>query len=82
MAESLSHEEISRKFLESNAIDFDKVGRFVTEIGPELAVRDDGVHGVLFGKFNTLACILRADVLDGLLGLSKARLAEALDLPR
>ncbi len=82
MAEALSHDEISSKFLESKALDFDAVGRFITDIGPDLVVRDGGLHGVIFGKFNTLACILRADDVDRLFGLGKVRLAEALDLPR
>ncbi len=80
MPDNLSHEEISQRFLESNALDFDAVGRFVTAIGPELTIRDDGLHGVLFGKFNTLACILKADDLQQLMGLNRARLAQAPDL--
>lgn len=79
MADFLGHEEISQRFLDSKSLDFDAVGRFVTDIGPELTIRDDGLHGVLFGKFSTLACILKADDLRQLMGLNP-RLAQALDL--
>jgi hypothetical protein len=80
MADFLGHDEISQRFLDSKSLDFDAVGRFVTDIGPELTIRDDGLHGVLFGKFNTLACIFKADDLQQLMGLNRARLAQALDL--
>jgi hypothetical protein len=84
MSERLSHEEISRHFLESQSINFNAIGDFVAKFGPELTVRDDGLHGVIYGRFSTLACFLRADdlgsVFGGLRGV--AGLADAVDLPR
>jgi hypothetical protein len=84
MPEPLSHEDISARFLESGSLNFDAIGEFVSKNGPELVTRDDGLHGVIYGRFNTLACILRADdlrnVFGGLRGV--AGLAEAVDLQK
>jgi hypothetical protein len=84
MPERLSHEEIASKFLESGSLNFDAIGTFVSKFGPELVTRDDGLHGVIYGRFSTLACILRADdlriVFGGLRGAPG--LAEAIDLPK
>jgi hypothetical protein len=85
MPDELSHEEIANRFLESKALNFEAIGRFVADLGPELVVRDRGLHGVLFGKYSTIACALTADDLDRLLGTGGirglGRMAEALDLP-
>lgn len=82
MPKSLSHDEISRRFLDSGAVNFDALGKFVAEIGPELAQGDDGLHGVIIGRYNYLACFKRWDDvqrdLGGLRGLPG--LAEALDI--
>ena len=82
MPKPLTHQDISARFLESGSLNFDAVGEFVAKIGPELVTRDDGLHGVLYGRFNTLACVMRADdlrsVFGGLRGF--AGLAEAVDL--
>lgn len=84
MAKQLSHEDISARFLESGSVNFDAVGEFVAKMGPELVARDEGLHGVIYGRFNTLACFLRADdllqVFGGLRGV--AGLAEAVDLQK
>lgn len=83
MKEQLSHEEISQRFLESGSVNFEAVGAFMTKYGPELVSRDDGLHGVIYGRFSTLACFLRADdfrsVFGGLRGV--AGLGDAIDLP-
>jgi hypothetical protein len=78
----LTHEDISAAFLESGSVNFEAVGQFVSKVGPELVTRDDGLHGVLYGRFNTLACILRADDLRSVFGSLGAveGLAEALDI--
>jgi hypothetical protein len=84
MPERLSHEEIAAQFLESGALNFDAIGTFVSKFGPELVTRDDGLHGVIYGRFSTLACIMRADDLRGVFGglRGAAGLAEAVDLPK
>lgn len=82
MPERLSHEDISARFLESGALNFEAMGTFVSKIGPELVAHDDGLHGVIHGRFNTLACFLRADDLQGVFrGVGGAAgLSEAVDL--
>ena len=56
----LSHEEIVARFLQSEAVNFGALGKFVADFGPELFLRDTGWHGVNFGRFNILACMLPA----------------------
>jgi hypothetical protein len=82
MRNSISHEDIAARFVDSGALDFDAVGAFVSKIGPELATRDDGLHGVIYGRFNMLACFLRADDLGNVFGGLRggAGLAQAVDL--
>ena len=76
MAKSLSHEEIAQRFVEGNAFDFNKMGKIITELAPTLAVRDNGLHGVIFGRFNILACMMPAfDAANFLGGLRGSGLA-------
>jgi len=84
MPNPISHEDIAARFVESGSLDFDAVGAFVSKIGPELATRDDGLHGVVYGRFNMLACFLRADDLGSVFGGLRggAGLAEAVDLQK
>ena len=74
MSEKLSHDGIAQRFLESGSLNFDAMGKFVTEIGPELVQFDKGVHGVVFGKYNLLACMMPAWDLASVVGsLQRAR---------
>lgn len=84
MPRPLSHADISARFLESGSLNFDAVGDFMAKIGPELVTRDDGLHGVISGRFSTLACFLRADDLQHVFGGLRggAGLAEAVDLQK
>lgn len=77
MPEELSHDEIAERFLRSESLNFEAMGRFVTEIGPELVVRDTGWHGVTFGRFNILACMWRWEDLQLVGSLRAARQAAA-----
>ena len=52
-------------FLQSEALNFEAMGKFVTELGPELLVRDNGWHGINFGRFNILAWMSTASVRCG-----------------
>ena len=38
---SLSHEEIAKRFLQSEAVNFGALGKFVAEVGPELFVNTE-----------------------------------------
>jgi len=68
MPKSLSHEEIAQRFIDAKAIDFGAIGRFVTELGPQLAVNDQGLHGVVIGRYNSIACFIPALDLSRLVG--------------
>jgi hypothetical protein len=65
---SLSHEDISKSLVESGAINYEALGQWVTKYGPELATRDEGLHGVMVGKYNHLACMLTAADLKARVG--------------
>jgi hypothetical protein len=60
----IKHEEIVEKFMASEAIDFNALGRFVAEFGPQIATTSRGDYGVRFGHYNILACfnMVRLDV--------------------
>ena len=68
MASKLSHEAISEKFLASDAVKFDGLAKFVNDFGPELVSHDDGLHGVIFGRYNILACMMPASDVARLVG--------------
>lgn len=68
MSEDLTHDTIARRFLESQSVNFEAMGKFITELGPELTVADKGIHGVVFGKYNMLACMLTAHDLANIVG--------------
>jgi hypothetical protein len=84
MADEISHEEISKRFLESQSLNFDAIGKFVSEIGPDLLIRDKGLHGVVIGRFNQLACMLTASDVAALVGnlRAAANIVEAMDANR
>ncbi|HEY9513285.1 MAG TPA: hypothetical protein VIQ48_12000 [Rhodanobacter sp.] len=44
------------RFLQSKAIDFNALGKFVAENGPGIAASGIGDYGVRFGHYNILAC--------------------------
>ena len=64
----ISHEEIAQRFLQSEAVNFGALGKFVADVGPELFLHDGGWHGVNFGRFNMLACMLTASDAVRLVG--------------
>lgn len=55
---NISHEEIAQKFVDSGAFDFNKIGKIISELGPTLAVRDNGLHGVVIGGPSVIACMM------------------------
>jgi len=54
--QAIRHQEIVEKFLQSKAIDFNALGKFVAENGPSIAASGIGDYGVRFGHYNILAC--------------------------
>jgi hypothetical protein len=72
MPKNLSHEDIAQRFVDAKVIDFNAMGKLIAELGPVLAVNDLGWHGVNFGRFNHLACFLRADDVPRLVGNLRA----------
>ena len=60
MPKTLSHEDIAQRLVDAKVVDFAAMGRFITELGPSLAVADQGWHGINFGRFNILACMMPA----------------------
>ena len=68
MPNHLSHEEISKRFVESKAVDFVAMGKFISEFGASLALDDQGWHGINIGRFNILACMLPAADVTRLVG--------------
>jgi hypothetical protein len=77
MPKTISHEEIAERFVQAKVVDFSAMGKLVAELGPALAVGDQGWHGVSFGKWNILACFWRADDLARLTDLRAAGQAAA-----
>ena len=68
MKKSLSHEDIAQRFVEAKVVDFGAMGKFIAELGPALVVNDQGWHGINFGRFNVLACMLTASDVVRLVG--------------
>lgn len=73
----IRHEEIVEKFIASKAIDFNALGKFVAEFGPQIAASSRGDYGVRFGQYNILACfnMVRLDVQMEPLGGRSAGIA-------
>lgn len=44
------HDRIAERFVGSGAVNFEAAGKFLAEIGPELTLRDTGLHGFAFGS--------------------------------
>ena len=82
MPEELGHDDIAQRFLESQSLNFEAMGKFVGELGPQLLVRDKGLHGIAFGRFNILACMLTASDLVALVGDLRVagRFAQAMEV--
>ena len=51
-----SHEEIVRTFLESGSVNFDALGRFMSEAGPGIVQSGQGAYGVIVGHYSIRAC--------------------------
>jgi hypothetical protein len=56
MSNQIRHEEIVKHFLDSKAVDFDALGKFVAQFGSSIVFSSRGDYGVRFGHYNILAC--------------------------
>ncbi len=65
---SISNKEIVSKFVESKAVDFEAIGKLVTELGPVLSASDIGYRVVLAGRPFIIACLMPAADLRELVG--------------
>ena len=70
----ISHEEIVHKFVSSKSVDFNALGKFVAEFGPQIAASGSGDYGVRFGYHNILACF-NIGPIDPRLNLSGSEIA-------
>jgi hypothetical protein len=77
MPKTISHEEIAERFVQAKVVDFNALGKLITEIGPALAVNDQGWHGVSFGRWNWLACYWRVEDLTRIIDIRAAGQASA-----
>jgi hypothetical protein len=64
----MTNEEIVKRFIESNAVDFKAIGNLVAEIGPQLAVSRIGAKMVLVGSPFIIACMMPAAEAAELVG--------------
>jgi hypothetical protein len=73
----VSHEEIVNKFIQSESVDFNALGKFVAENGAQLVSSSRGDYGVRFGHYNILACfnIGPIDIRVGSTGIGARELA-------
>ena len=75
---TISNKEIVQKFIEAKAIDFEAIGRLVTDLGPELSASDFGYRIVLSGRPFIIACLMPAGDIRELVGeLSSATIRSA-----
>jgi hypothetical protein len=57
---SISNQEIVKKFVEAKAVDFNAIGRLVTDLGPSLSASEIGYRIVLAGRPFIIACLMPA----------------------
>jgi hypothetical protein len=65
---SVSNQEIVKKFVEAKAVDFNAIGRLVTELGPALSTSEIGYRVVLAGRPFIIACLMPAADIRELVG--------------
>jgi hypothetical protein len=65
---SISNQEIVKKFVEAKAVDFNAIGKLVTDLGPQLATSEIGYRVVLAGRPFIIACLMPAADIRELVG--------------
>jgi hypothetical protein len=76
----IRNEEIGRRLIEANAIDFKAIGNLVSELAPELAVSGMGARILLVGKPVIIACLMPAGDFGERVGRLVERAAVAEEL--
>jgi hypothetical protein len=71
----MTNEELVKRFIDSKAVNFDTIGKLVTELGPELSASKTHINMVLIGR----PCMMPAAEAATLVGqLHGTGIAEAL----
>lgn len=60
MSNKVNHQEIVKKLLDSKAVDFNAIGKIVSEVGPSLALADEPWEGFC-GTMRYFIHIFRVD---------------------
>ena len=72
----MRNEELVKRFIDSKAVDFDAIGRLVSELGPQLSTSAIDLKFVLMGRPFIIACMMPAEQSIQLVGdLNNARAA-------
>jgi hypothetical protein len=65
---SISNQDIVKRFVEAKAVDFNAIGKLVTDLGPSLSTSDTGYRVVLAGRPFIIACLMPAADIRELVG--------------
>jgi hypothetical protein len=78
-ATDMTNEELVKRFIDSKSINFDAIGKLVTDLGPELSASKTHINMVLIGRPFVIACMMPAAEATNLVGqLHGTGIAEAL----
>jgi hypothetical protein len=76
---NMTNEELVKRFINSKAVNFDAIGKLVTELRPELSASKTHINMVLIGRPCIIACMMPAAEAATLVGqLHGTGIAEAL----
>ncbi len=64
----ISNQDIVKRFVEAKAVDFNAIGKLVTDLGPALSTSDIGYRVVLAGRPFIIACLMPAADIRELVG--------------
>jgi len=68
MPKKIDNEEIVKRFIDAKAVDFNAIGKLVSELGPALSASNVGYRVVLSGRPFIIACIMPAADIRELVG--------------
>ena len=64
----MTNEELVKRLIDSKSINFDTIGKLVSELGPELSASKTNLNLVLVGRPFILACMMPAVDAANLIG--------------